>query len=143
MKQTPATTKDHQEFCLIEGWQAKHTARGKTGDHFRYILPLPDGRCLYTRISHPVNRSKTYGKSLWSHILKDQLEVSGAEFWDCVDQRIVPNRGMPTVDEGTHLPVWLVVQLKQRGAQEHEISGLSVVEATQLLANLYRDHPGS
>ena len=38
-----------------------------------YELTLPDGRVLLTRISHPVNR-ETYGPSIWSHILREQLE---------------------------------------------------------------------
>lgn len=45
----------------------------------------PDGRVLRTRVSHPVDRTD-YGKSLWSHILRDQLEVSEAQFWECVCQ---------------------------------------------------------
>ncbi|BCB87816.1 hypothetical protein [Phytohabitans suffuscus] len=48
--------------------------------HVTYELTLSDGRVLRTRVSHPVDRT-TYGPSIWSHILRDQLDVTNAVFW--------------------------------------------------------------
>ena len=61
-----------------------------------YELPLPDGRILYTRISHPPDRT-TYGPALWRHILRDQLEVTADEFWECVHDGVLPSRGVRPV----------------------------------------------
>lgn len=62
--------------------------------HVTYELTLHDGRILRTRISHPVDRT-TYGAGMWSHILRDQLDVSEGEFRDCVLEGRVPARGDP------------------------------------------------
>jgi hypothetical protein len=92
-KPPPATRRDHEAFCTIEGWVQRKRATGKRGSHHvNYELPLPDGRVLYTRISHPIERTD-YGPSIFAHILRDQLEVSAEEFWDCVNNRVLPSRG--------------------------------------------------
>ena len=81
----PAPTREaHDAFCKIEGWQRVRNACGQTGTHHViYELQLHDGRILRTRVSHPANRD-AYGENLWSHILRDQLEVDQATFWACV-----------------------------------------------------------
>ncbi|MDQ2875581.1 MAG: cytotoxic translational repressor of toxin-antitoxin stability system [Actinomycetota bacterium] len=87
------TRKDHETFCITEGWQPVPDALGRTGTHHvTYELHLHDGRILRTRISHPVNRDN-YGKELWSHILRDQLDVDQETFWACVQDGTKPNRG--------------------------------------------------
>jgi hypothetical protein len=89
------TRKDHEAFCKIEGWQPVRDATGRTGTHpVTYELQLHDGRILRTRISHPVNRD-SYGQDMWSHILRDQLDVDQAAFWACVQNQIKPDRGIP------------------------------------------------
>jgi hypothetical protein len=89
------TRKDHEGFCVTEGWQPVRDARGRTGTHHvTYELHLRDGRILRTRISHPVNRDG-YGPQLWSHILRDQLDVEQPSFWACVQDGIKPGRGAP------------------------------------------------
>lgn len=89
------TRQDHERFCLAEGWDRVRDARGRTGTHHvTYELGLPDGRILRTRVSHPVDRSG-YGRSLWARILRDQLQVSEGEFWDCVKNGLKPDRGVP------------------------------------------------
>ncbi|WP_406281612.1 cytotoxic translational repressor of toxin-antitoxin stability system [Nocardia sp. NBC_00881] len=92
----PEPTRDrHEQFCKAEGWQQVRDARGRTGTHHvTYEFGLPDGRILRTRISHPVDRTG-YGAALWSHILRDQLDVTEETFWQCVLEHVVPNRGIP------------------------------------------------
>jgi hypothetical protein len=92
----PAPTRqDHEAFCAIEGWQPVADALGRTGTHHvTYELHLHDGRILRTRISHPVNRSN-YGREIWSHILRDQLDVGQEAFWACVQEGVKPARGAP------------------------------------------------
>lgn len=89
------TRQDHEQFCLKEGWDRVRDARGRTGTHHvTYELALPGSRILRTRVSHPMDRS-SYGRSLWAHILRDQLQVSEGEFWACAKNGVKPDRGVP------------------------------------------------
>ena len=86
---------DHDRFCQVEGWRRVRDARGRTDTHhITYELELPDGRTLRTPVSHPPDRTD-YGPSLFAHILRDQLAVTEKEFWACVRDGTVPNRGGP------------------------------------------------
>jgi hypothetical protein len=90
-----STRRDHEQFCLNEGWDRVRDARGRAGTHHvTYELALADGRVLRTRVSHPVDRSG-YGRSLWAHILRDQLQVSEDEFRACAKNGVKPDRGIP------------------------------------------------
>ncbi len=126
----PAPTRsDHETFCTTEGWEPVRDSRGRTGTHHvTYELHLHDGRILRARISHPPDRT-TYGKSIWSHILKDQLDVNEAEFWACVRDKVKPNRGKRKVPEEA-LPADLVHLLITRlGLSEAEIAKMSKADA--------------
>lgn len=92
----PGPTRDHhQEFCTVEKWDLVFRPSGAPiAHHVTYELRLVDGRILRTRISRPVDRT-TYGRSIWSHILRDQLEVEAEQFWACVLRGIPPDRGLP------------------------------------------------
>ena len=127
------TRESHEKFCVTEGWQQVRDARGRTGTHHvTYELTLPDGRVLRTRISHPVDRS-TYGPSLWSHILRDQLQVSEEGFWKCVQHGVVPDRGVPK-PPSTALPAELVHLLISRvGLPETEVAAMTKDEAVSRL----------
>jgi hypothetical protein len=108
-------------------------ARGRTGTHHvTYELTLPDGRILRTRISHPPDRT-TYGSSLWSHILRDQLAVSEEEFWRCVRDGVNPDRGVPQAPQEA-LPADLVHLLLTRvGLSDSEVAAMSKAEAVERL----------
>jgi len=133
------TCKDHETFCQAEDWRRVRDARGRTGTrHVTYELDLVDGRILRTRISHPVDRSG-YGQSLWRHILRDQLEVSEATFWTCVQDALKPDRGMPAPPPGA-LPADLVYMLIARvGLDESEVAGMSKDEAVARLQRYWND----
>lgn len=135
--QRPGTRRDHQNFCLFEGWVERRRAKGKRGSHHvNYELILPDGRILYTRISHPVDRSD-YGPSLWSHILRDQLKVTAEEFWACVKDRIVPDRGQPAEHpEGIPAGVARALVTEAR-IPEAEVRAMTRAQAIQRLADYY------
>jgi hypothetical protein len=127
------TRQDHDKFCAIEGWTPVRDARGRTGTHHvTYELTLPDGRILRTRISHPPDRT-TYGSSLWSHILRDQLAVSEEEFWRCVRDGVNPDRGVPQAPQEA-LPADLVHLLLTRvGLTTSEVAAMSKAEAVERL----------
>ncbi len=123
------TRKLHEQFCEIEGWERVRNTRGRTGTHHvTYELGLPDGRILRTCISHPVDRTG-YGAALWSHILRDQLDVSEESFWDCVSNNVLPNRGLPEPPKSS-LPIDLVHLLIHRvGLAEDDIALMTKEEA--------------
>ncbi len=96
MKWPAATRADHQSFCVTEGWTEVRGVTGKRGSHhLTYELTLADDRILRTRISHPPSARQTYGPSLWQHILRDQLDVTEAGFWECVNNGNPPQRSVP------------------------------------------------
>jgi hypothetical protein len=123
------TRKDHETFCLTEGWQQLRDARGRTGtQHVSYELHLYDGRILRTRISHPVNRDR-YGPALWGHILRDQLAVDEGAFWACVRDGVRPGRGEPEAPLQA-LPADLVYLLISRmHLPESEVAAMTKDEA--------------
>ncbi|MQA14659.1 MAG: cytotoxic translational repressor of toxin-antitoxin stability system [Pseudonocardiaceae bacterium] len=128
-----ATREDHARFCRVEGWRLVRDARGRTGTHHvTYELDLPDGRVLCTRVSHPVDRTD-YGKSLWDHILRDQLEVSEAQLWACVRDDDLPDRGVQPIPAEA-LPAELVYLLTSRvGLTESDVAAMDKNEAVARL----------
>ena len=130
------TRADHQKFCEREGWTRVRTARGKTGTHnITFELTLPDGRVLRTRISHPPDRS-TYGRALWGHILRDQLDVTEDVFWACVRDKVVPARATAT-QAGAGIPAALVHQLLRHGVPETEVAKMTRADALRRLNELW------
>lgn len=127
------TRSDHEAFCLVEGWVRVRDARGRAGTHHvTYELHLHDGRILRTRISHPPDRS-TYGKAIWVHTLRDQLDVSQAAFWACVQDKVKPSRGEPVIPAEA-LPADLVHLLITRlGLSDAEIGKMSRAQAIALI----------
>jgi len=103
---------------------------------------LNDDRILRTRISRPANKD-SYGPSLWAAILRDQLEVTEANFWQCVDHQVPPPRPAdhePPAAEG--LPAGLVHQLKSSlRLSDTEVASLSRGEAVARMAAYWSQPP--
>jgi hypothetical protein len=133
------TREHHDEFCRCEGWNRVRDARGRTGTHHvTYELHLKDGKVLRTRISHPVDRS-TYGPAIWSHILRDQLQISENEFWRCVRDGVAPDRGEPEAPAQS-LPADLVHLLISRvGVAESEVASMTKDEAVARLQRYWTE----
>jgi hypothetical protein len=123
----------HDSFCRTEGWKRVRDARGRTGTHHvTYEITLHDGRVLRTRISHPVDRT-VYGAALWAHILRDQLDVIEGEFWACVLDGKLPDRGAPEAPREA-LPADLVFLLIRRvGLAEERVAAMTKEEAVARL----------
>jgi hypothetical protein len=140
MKYPAPTRKDHERFCNTEGWTKRKSAKGKTGTHHvNYELALPDGRLLLTRVSHPVNRN-TYGPRLWGHILRDQLQVTEAEFWACVEDQVLPHRGATTEPPAEAIPLGVVTTLiDQFHIPEVEVRAMTKDEAIKRLVEGYAE----
>jgi hypothetical protein len=116
-------------------------SQGRTGTHHvTYELHLHDGRILRTRISHPPDRT-TYGKSIWSHILRDQIAVSEGVFWACVRDKVKPDRGEPKVPQEA-LPADLVHLLITRlGLSQAEIGEMSRADAITRMQEYWSKAP--
>lgn len=135
----PATRKDHERFCEVEGWTRVRDARGRTGTHHvTYELRLPDGRVLRTRISYPVDRTD-YGRRLRAHILRDQLDVAEEEFRVCVVEGVQPVRSRPVAPPSA-LPAELVHLLLVRvRLTDAEVAVMSRDEALARLQRYWTD----
>jgi hypothetical protein len=123
-----ATRDDHEQFCATEGWTPVTNARGgRVRHHATYELALTDGAVLRTRISRPVDAT-VYGPSIWSHILRDQLHVTSEEFWTCVDDGRVPDRGAHTPPADS-LPASLVFAAQRElGLTDGDLASMSKAE---------------
>lgn len=135
MSKHPAPTRElHRKFYLVEGWQLVANAHGRAVTHHQtFKLTTPQGEILCTRISHPAGR-QTYSPTMWSHILRDQLRVTPAEFWACVTRGTLPDRGATRIPDSA-LPLALVSRLvKDLGMSRSEIADLTVGEAKALLS---------
>lgn len=138
-KHPKATREDHDDFCATEGWTLVRGATGKPVAHHRtYELALPDGRILRTRISRPVDRTQ-YRDSMWSHILRTQLQVTTDEFWDCVTNKILPQRSRPAAPPRKSLPLYLVDGLSRHGVPAQEISAMTEDEAKERLHQIWNE----
>ena len=136
-KHPRATREDHDDFCTTEGWALVRGATGKPVAHHRtYELTLPDGRILRTRISRPVDRTQ-YRDSTWSHILRTQLQVTTDEFWDCVNDKMLPQRSRPAAPPRKSLPLYLVDGLSRHGVPAQEISAMTEDEAKERLHQIW------
>jgi hypothetical protein len=76
---------------------------------------------------------------MWSHIPRDQLVVSEDEFWGCVLDGRLPDRGVPQTPKES-LPADLVYLLIHRvGLAEEEVAGLTKEEAVSRLQRYWTD----
>ncbi|MEV8267373.1 hypothetical protein [Microbacterium sp. NPDC076911] len=94
---------------------------------------------MRTRISKPVDKTD-YATSMWSHILKNQLEVTANAFWSCVNERVIPDRGSPSKpDTKKAVPLFLIEALRDHGVDDDTILALDAAGAAALLSSKYLD----
>lgn len=127
-------------FVELEGWEERTRVTGGTPDHYKYRLRLDDGRILQTRISHPPGKD-TYGDRMWSHILRDQLDVSPEEFWACVLDGVIPERSRPAATTASDpIPADLAWQLVNRvGLSEDQVRGMTKDEAVEAIRQYWSE----
>jgi hypothetical protein len=131
----------HDDFCVIERWEVVHGSKGKPVQHHRtYELVIPSGDILRTRISKPVDRT-TYSPSMWSAILRDQLKVTNDEFWACVQNKVLPDRGGAVAAPNPKaLPLHLLTELIERvGMTPEDAIALTLEEALQRMNNYWTE----
>ena len=96
------TRKDHQNFCLNEGWTQVRNARGKGGHHVTFELTFPTAR-----YSAPESRTHRTGSDLRSEPRgRTSCAISWTsartEFSACVRERKLPQRGPQRADHALH-----------------------------------------
>lgn len=128
----PLSHADHRTFVETEGWEKKGTARSSrsTGDHHRYTLRLANGDILHTRVSH--GAGSIDDPRLVAAILRDQLQVTEADFHACVvDGTLPPRPATPPPQVPTQgLDAKLVRNLiKKVGLTQTEVAAMSKEEA--------------
>ena len=134
MRYPTPSRKDHQKFCETEGWAQVRDAVGRTGtQHLTFELTRPDGTVLRTRISHPPDKTDIR-KGLFAHILRDRLCVTIDEFWTCVNDGQLPDRGDTRNPQGDPIPSEVVYLLINRvGMQDADVRKLSKADAIETL----------
>ncbi|MGI9017593.1 MAG: cytotoxic translational repressor of toxin-antitoxin stability system [Euzebya sp.] len=137
---TTATRKDHLRFCEVEGWTEVRNAKGSTGSHHITLeLALHDGEMLATRVSHPPDRTD-YSRGLWTRILRDQLQVTDAQFWATVNDGVPSDRSSEEPDGGGRLPAEIAWMLRTRvGLAESEIAEMSKDQAVERLNRFWAE----
>ena len=120
------TFDDIRRFCEIDSWSRKESARGKTGDHDRYVKRLGDGSILRTRASH--SKEQIGDPRLWHRIWKEQLGLASEDqFWTALRTSTAVQREAEA-PKGT--PDWLIRRLiHQVGLTEDVALSLSPEEA--------------
>lgn len=74
---------------------------------------------------------------MWSHILKQQLEVTQEKFWNCVRDKTLPDRGFePLTAPPQSLPLFLLRELMRLGVSEADALKLTPAEAVEKRAEL-------
>jgi len=141
-KHPPGNRKAHDTFCCHDMWTLVRDAKGGAVQHHRtYEFPLPDGRTLRTRISRPVDTTD-YGPTMWSQILREQLEVSARQFWDCVHDKTRPGRSSESVvvPDKEPIPFGVAEKLMRLvGLSPEQIGGMSRAEAVARLNQYWSD----
>lgn len=74
---------------------------------------------------------------MWSHILKQQLEVTQEEFWNCIRDKTLPDRGFAPMEAPPQsLPLFLLRELMRLGVSEADALKLTPAEAAEKRAEL-------
>jgi hypothetical protein len=123
---------DIQAFLNCDGWRPVKHGSGKKQRHQFYEKLLPDGRLLQTHISH--SAGKTISPGRFATILRHQLEVSKAEFWECIRANRPVNRPVEIEAAPIEHADWVVqVLVGELHMSASDLEGLSAEEAITLV----------
>lgn len=143
----------HRAFVEAEGWEKA----GQRGGHVNYVLQFnPPVAVLRTGISHGASSTEYFAPDIRSMIVHQQLRVTQAEFWACVNDGKAPERrsdgysiGLRGRQDAPPPPQnpGLLRQLEcEFGESAAEVAGMSDTELQAYLAVLWdrhaRDMPG-
>jgi hypothetical protein len=133
---TPASPSwaDIEKFLDIDGWRQIPAGErgGRRQAHIFFEKLLPEGRLLQTHISH--DRSKKISPGRFGTILREQLGVSRADFWEAIRSGEPVLRPVEAEEAPVEHDAWVIAVLVgelHMGAEE--IEGLSEDEAMRLV----------
>ena len=125
-----AKFRDLLRYVTNDGWtEEPNLTRGRqrTGDHRRYSRELADGTRLRTKVSH--DEDAEIGEDLFHRILRDQLHVTEARFWDVVRSR-AGSQTEAAPPDAEPVPGWLVTRLLfTAGLSEGDVARMTANEA--------------
>jgi hypothetical protein len=122
-----------ERFCRIDGWR-----ESRRTDHVFFEKVLADGTVLRSHRSFAGGKTMSPGR--FKAILRNQLQVSEADFWAALDTKEPVARPSEPPEE-VSLPAYLVRTLKtELQLSEAEIAELSLEEA-QRLVHEHWSHP--
>lgn len=135
MTPTSPSWADVEQFLGVDGWRQIPAGErgGRRQTHIFFEKLLPDGRLLQTHISH--DRSKAISPGRFGTILREQLEVSRADFWEAIRSGEPVARPVDTEDEApVEHDAWVIaVLVGGLHMSAEEIEGLSEEEAVRLV----------
>ncbi len=128
------TYRDLRKFCDNDHWDSK-----KRTDHWRYTKRLADRRTLRAKVSF--GSGEIGDPRLFAAILREQLQVSEAEFWRVVRDGGPARRPEAAIVTRATAPPLLsaatVLQLRKLGVSLDQVRALrSQSEAEDLLLRL-------
>lgn len=116
-------------FCQYDHWRPK-----PQGDHIRFTK-LINGKLHRTKISR--GPGGIDDRTLFAHILRDQLAVDHDEFWRVVESGEAAHRPTPVQPvPQTEIPAWIVSGLRKEGVPSEQIKALTEDGAKALLLEL-------
>jgi hypothetical protein len=126
---------DVEQFLDVDGWRQIPAGErgGRRQSHIFFEKLLPDGRLLQTHISH--DRSKAISPGRFGTILREQLEVSRADFWEAIRSGEPVARPVDTDDDATieHDSWVIAVLVGELHMSAEQIEALSEQEAVELV----------
>jgi hypothetical protein len=124
-----------EEFCRKDRWEEVRAT-----DHVFFRKVLQDGSVLETHRSFSAKKSMSEDR--FALILRTQLRVTAAAFWDTLRSgRPAPRPSAPLPASAETLPGWLVQALiHEVGLSAEVIAGLDERQARRLLAD-FRSQP--
>jgi hypothetical protein len=125
---------DVEKFLGVDGWRQIPAGErgGRRQTHVFFEKLLPNGRLLQTHISH--DRSKKISSGRFGTILREQLEVSRADFWEAIRSGEPVSRPAETEEAPVEHDAWVIaVLVGELHMSAEEIEGLNEKEAVQLV----------
>ena len=135
MTPTSPSWGDVGQFLAADGWRQKPAGErgGRRQSHVFFEKHLPDGQILQTHISH--DRSSTISPGRFGMVLRDQLEVSRADFWEAIRSGEPVDRPVATDNEKAveHEPWVITVLVGELHMTAGEIEKLTEQGAIELV----------
>jgi len=126
---------DVEQFLTADGWRQIPPGErgGRRQPHIFFEKELSDRRILQTHISH--DRSSAISSGRFGAILREQLEVSRAEFWKVIQSGEPVERPVEADDEQVveHEPWVIAVLAGKLHMKPEEIEGLTEQAAIDLV----------